>query len=105
MTTEPHAGPHFSIANTHSPLLMYHHPKVLQLVVPKLKVVAAASGARDTNRNYFLFLLLPGIVSLHRVEIDTGDGTRWVKLIVVTRSDMISLKKCDLLYNSKTDKE
>lgn len=45
MTIVPHAGPHSSVANTYSPLLTYHHPKVFQLVVPKLKVVALTSGA------------------------------------------------------------
>jgi len=53
MAIVPHAGPHSSPANTHSPLSTYHHPNVFQLMVAKLNIVALTSGDWDTNRNTF----------------------------------------------------
>lgn len=45
-------------------------------------------------------------LSVHAwLEINMGNHTPWVKFITITGSDMIYFKKCDLLINSKTDKE
>lgn len=72
--------------------------------------MARARGACNTNRNQF-FSAHTSVVndislSGHAwFEMNMGNDTPWVKFITVTGSDMISFKKCDLLINSKTDKE